>query len=130
MPTTAELIDRLSTDVPPVRRLRAPALRALIWCGLAALFVAMMTALEGMRPGLAAQFGDPWFAAGRIAAALTALAAALASFELSVPDRSARWLILPLPFAAVWLGVMGAGCLSDWLVEGARGLHLGHSADC
>jgi hypothetical protein len=38
--------------------------------------------------------------------------------------------LLPLPFAAVWLGAMGEGCLVDWLAEGQRGLRIGHSADC
>ncbi len=130
MPTTAELIDRLTADARPVRRLRRPALRALGWLGLAALFVAGLTAFEGLRPGLAAQLRDPWFAVGRAAAAATALTAALATFELSVADRSPRWIWLPLPFALVWLGTMGYGCIADWLVEGARGLRLGHSGDC
>ena len=130
MPTTAELIDRLTADARPVRRLRRPAIRALGWLGFALLFVAGITAMEGVRPGLLDLFRDPWFAVGRAAAVATAIAATLASFELSIADRSPRWIWLPLPFALVWLGTMGYGCVVDWLVEGERGLRLGHSAAC
>ncbi|HUA55452.1 MAG TPA: NrsF family protein [Candidatus Sulfotelmatobacter sp.] len=130
MASTGELIDRLARDARPVRRLRRPALRALAWLAVAALLVGVIASLEGIRPGLAQAFDDPRFAIGRVAALATAITAALAAFELSVPDRSSRWLWLPLPFAALWLGAMGAGCIADWLADGPSGLRLGHSADC
>jgi hypothetical protein len=130
MPTTGELIDRLAAEARPVRRLKRPTVRALAWLALAALFIAVVAALVGIRPGLTAQLRDPWFALGRAGALATAITAAIAAFQLSVPDRSARWLWLPMPFAALWLGTMGYGCVADWLVEGARGLRLGHSAEC
>src|SRR5579871_1536317 len=110
MPTTTELIDRLAADARPVRRLHRPTVRALGFLVVAAAFVGTIAAIEGIRPGLAAQFGDPMFAIGRSAALATALAGALATFQLSMPDRSARWLWLPMPFALVWLGTMGWGC--------------------
>jgi hypothetical protein len=130
MPTTADLIDRLATAARPVRRLAPPTVRALLWLAVAATFVGVAASIAGIRPGLAAEFDDPRFAIGRGAALATAITAALASFQLSVPDRSARWLWLPLPFAALWLGAMGVGCIADWLAEGPQGLTLGHSADC
>ncbi|MEJ0067406.1 MAG: NrsF family protein [Pseudomonadota bacterium] len=76
------------------------------------------------------EFRDPVFALGRAGALATAIAAALATFELSLPDRSPRWLALPMPFAALWLGTMGYGCIADWLEVGPAGLQLGHSAGC
>jgi hypothetical protein len=128
--TTTDLIERLTADAAPVRRLRRPAWRALGWLAVAALLIAAITAAVGIRPGLILQFRDPVFALGRGAALATAITGALATFQLSVPDRSSRWLILPLPFAALWLGSMGYGCIADWLVEGPAGLQLGHSAAC
>jgi len=130
MTTTADLIERLTADAAPVRRLRRPAWRALGWLAVAALLIAAVTAVAGVRPGLLLQFRDPMFALGRAGALATALAGALATFELSLPDRSRWWLVLPLPFAALWLGAMGYGCFADWLVEGPAGLELGHGAAC
>src|SRR5271163_2136350 len=129
MPTsTANLIERLTADAVPVRRLRRPTWRALGWLAVAALLIGVLTAAEGIRPGLGLLFRDPMFALGRAAALATAVTGALATFQLSVPDRSPRWLILPLPFAALWLGAMGYGCIADWLVEGPTGLQPGHGA--
>jgi hypothetical protein len=125
MATTPELIDRLTADATPVRRLRAPAWRALGWLAIAAVLIGIVTAIVGLRPGLVTALRDPVFALGRGAALATAVTGALATFELSLPDRSSRWLLLPLPFAALWLGTMGYGCLADFLVEGPAGLRLG-----
>ncbi len=130
MPTTSELIDRLAREAGPVRRLRPPPVRALAWLVAAVIVIAVIAALEGIRPELAERLRNPWFAASRAGAVATAIAAALAAFELSIPDRAPRWLWLPVPFAALWLGSMGYGCIADWIVEGAQGLALGHSADC
>jgi hypothetical protein len=130
VPSTAALIDRLTADAGPVRRLRRPAWRALGWLAVAALLIAGIAAVAGIRPGLVLLLRDPAFALGRAAALATAVTGALATFELSVPDRSRWWLVLPLPFAALWLGAMGYGCTADWLVEGPAGLQLGHSAGC
>lgn len=130
MPTTAALIDRLTAEAIPVRRLRRPIWRTLGWLAVAALVTGAIAAVSGIRPGLIDLFRDPVFALGRAAALATAVTGALATFELSVPDRSRWWLALPLPFAALWLGSMGYGCIADWLVEGPAGLELGHSAEC
>jgi len=125
MATTPELIERLSADAAPVRRLRAPGWRALAWLAIASALIAVVTAIVGLRPGLLAALHDPVFALGRAAALATAVTGALATFELSLPDRAGRWLLLPLPFAALWLGTMGYGCLADLLVEGPAGLRFG-----
>jgi len=46
-----------------------------------------------------------------LGAALTAVLAAVAAFATSIPGRSARWGLLPLPALAVWVGASAAGCL-------------------
>jgi hypothetical protein len=126
---TDALIARLSADARPVRRLSAPGLRALVWLGAAALVIALVTAIEGLRPDLAERLGDPWFLISRGAAVLTAITAAIATFELSLPDRSPRWLWLSLPSAAVWLSCLGQGCVAAWLARGADALN-GPAAGC
>ena len=40
--------------------------------------------------------------------------AAMAAFELSLPDRRAAWALLPLPALVLWIGASGMGCLRDW----------------
>ena len=39
--------------------------------------------------------------------------AALAAAMLARPDRSARWVLLPLPPLVLWFGSLGWGCLAD-----------------
>jgi hypothetical protein len=129
-PDTASLIDRLSAEARPVRRLAHPGLRALLWLGAAALLIAVTTLCEGLRGDLADCIRRPGFMLGRAAAVATAVTAAIATFELSVPDRSPRWLWLPLPFAAIWIATLSYGCLADWAARGADAFVFGHSGSC
>ena len=87
---TGSLIDRLSAEARPVRRLAHPGLRALLWLAAAGVLIAIGTCIEGLRPDLADCVRQPGFLLGRCAAVATAITAAVATFELSLPDRSAR----------------------------------------
>ena len=89
-----------------------------------------MTGLLGVRPDLLQLLDDPMFDLGRAAALSTGIAAAIATFRVSVPGRSLAWLWLPMPFALIWVATMGYGCLLDWFVEGENGLRFGHSYEC
>ena len=71
---------------------------------------------------------DMWLSA--IGSALTMVLAAIAAFQLSLPDRSPRWAWLPLPAVLLWLGASGAGCLRVWLVPGTHAAVLDDSKDC
>jgi hypothetical protein len=105
------LIDRLSSQLVPVRRLAAPWQRAAMWLAAAAwlgLILALFTDFAAVRDRL---MGAPDMALAAIGALLTAVLAAWAAFETSVPGRSGRWVLLPLPAAALWVGASGAGCL-------------------
>lgn len=53
-----------------------------------------------------------------LGSALTAVAAIMAAFELSVPGHSPRWNWVPIPPLLLWLGASGAGCLQN-----GSGLH-------
>ena len=48
--------------------------------------------------------------------------AAVAAFMVSLPDRSQRWLLLPVPTLVLWVGTVGYGCLAGLLAE--RGAQL------
>jgi len=56
--------------------------------------------------------------------------AAIASFLVSLPDRSRGWLLLPLPALVVWLSTIGYGCLTDWVDVDAGSLRIGEAARC
>ena len=65
-----------------------------------------------------------------LSAIATGVAAAFAAFYLATPGRSARWALLPLPVALLWISGLGLGCYADWIRSGPDGIHLGDSFDC
>lgn len=113
------LIDRLSGDLAPVRRLPPPTWRALCWFAavpVVALVLMPFADMQAMEERLAVP--DLRYAA--LGALLTALTASLAAFQTSVPGRSSLWALLPLPALALWLGASGLGCLRAWIAPGAN----------
>ena len=118
-----QLLQSLAADLRPVRPLRPPSLRAALWLGGAALVSALVVSLTVGVHVFAIRVALPrvaWQCAGE---ALTAVSAVLAAFMRSVPGRSPRWALLPLPACALWLGASGLGCLANgW---GLRGDHSG-----
>ena len=127
---TSDLIATLARNLKPVRRLRPPVVRAAGWLILAALVLALLTISQGIRPDLDQRLHDPAFAVSIAASLLTAVLAAIAAFQLSLPDRSRRWLLLPLPALVVWLSTVGYQCLAQWISIGPQGLTLGEAARC
>ena len=71
---------------------------------------------------------DLWLAV--IGSTLTAIFAAFAAFELSVPDTSRVWAALPLPAAILWIAASGLGCLRTWLAPQTHVATLGEARDC
>jgi hypothetical protein len=65
-----------------------------------------------------------------IGSILTAVLAAVAAFELSLPDRSPKWALLPVPAALLWVGASGLGCLRDWFVPGTHDASLSEAKTC
>ncbi len=127
---TSDLIEALVADATPVRRLRPPAVRAAWWLLLAVLVLALAALHHGLRPDLALKLRQPVFVSGVAAAALTGVLAAIAAFIVSVPGRSQRWLLLPMPTLVVWFATIGYGCLTDWVRLGPGGISLGETASC
>jgi hypothetical protein len=124
------LVQALGADLAPVRRLAPPSQRVLIWLaivGAAALALAMVSDVGAMiRRFMAAP--DVWLAA--MGSMLTAVLAALATFELSLPDRKAAWALLPLPALLLWIGASGMGCLRTWSIADANPMPPGQPEHC
>ena len=127
---TSALIANLAQDAAPVRRLRPPALRAILWLLFAALVIGGLVLDHGMRHDIAFRFTQPSFVLEWAGSLSTAILAGFAAFYLSLPGRSGRWALLPLPALILWVSSMGSGCYGDWLRLGPDGLALGMSWGC
>ena len=124
------LVQALGADLRPVRRLAPPSLRVLTWLttlGAVALALAMVSDLAAMMHRLMAA-PDMWLAA--MGSLLTTVFAAMAAFELSLPDRKAAWALLPLPALLLWIGASGMGCLRTWSTADADPMPLDQPAHC
>ncbi len=124
------LIGALAAKLEPVRPLLSPPLRALIWLALVVAVaggLAMFANLAGMWERLTA---TPDMMLAVLGSAATAAAAAFAAFELSMPDRSRAWALLPLPAFALWLGASGLGCLRVYVLPGTHVATMGETRDC
>lgn len=130
MITTPDLIDSLANNLPPVRRLRPPLVRASCWLALGAMVVALLAISQGIRPDLLAKLHDPDFCLGLVGALLTGIFSAAAAFMLGLPDRSRLWWLLPLPGLGLWLSTIGHQCLTDWISIEPGSIHLGEAARC
>jgi hypothetical protein len=127
---TERIIEALVADARPVRRLRPPTLRALLWLTAVAAVAAVAIWLFADLAVMARRLGDPKLQIEMAATLLTGSAAVLAAFQLSLPDRSPGWALLPLPFLAVWIASSGYACWRHWISFGAGGFELGESAHC
>ena len=130
MTKTPDLIDALVECATPVRRLRPPLVRGALWLALAAFILALLAIGHGVRADLAERLHQPVFVVSIAAALATGALAAVAAFMVSLPDRSQWWLALPAPALAVWVGTIGYGCLTDWVVIGPDGVRFGETLRC
>lgn len=127
---TRQVIARLVEGLEPRRPLRPPRQRAVLWLAGAATFMLLLVWFNGPRPDLAQHFSAPTAILEWLAMVATAITAAVAAFHLALPDRDARWGLLPLPSALVWFASLGYGCFSDWMAYGRDGLAIGTSPHC
>ena len=129
---TDTLIDRLATDMRPVRPLRAPALRALIAVAVIALVAGLAIIILGNIGELGRRYaGHEALLALEMAAMLaTGVLAIIAAFFVSIPGGSNRWLAAPIPSLAIWLLVSGVGCYGDFVRRGGIEWELGESMHC
>jgi hypothetical protein len=124
------LIRGLAADLQPVRRLRPPLLRALAWLGAVVAIAIALAAFANMgavRERITAA-PDLWLAV--LGSTLTAILAAIAAFELSLPDAPRAWAWLPLPAAILWVAASGFGCLRVWIAPQTHVAALSEARDC
>ena len=105
------LIAALADDLTPVRPLPAPPFRALSWLALVAGVAAALAMFADVPAMWLRLTGMPDMMVATAGAIMTAVSAAFAAFQSSVPDRSRAWALLPLPPAAVWIAASALGCL-------------------
>lgn len=124
------LIHELAGDLKPVKRFQRPALRALTWLGVVlaiAVVLATFADVNAMWQRITAA-PDLWLAV--IGSIGTAVCAAIAAFELSLPDAPRAWAALPLPAAILWIAASGLGCLRTWIAPQTHVATMGEARDC
>jgi hypothetical protein len=127
---TDKLIESLAAKLRPVRPLRAPLLRALLWLVVVSALGGVLVMQEGGVSIFMQRSAVPRVAVEDFATALTALTAIIAAFELSVPGHSPRWAVLPLLPFLLWVGASGLGCLQNGLSLYRPGGFAGESPHC
>lgn len=124
------LITRLADGLRPVERLPPPWRRTLSWLGVVTLLAVVLVwgfSRFGIFMGRA---HDPKLMMELVGTLLTGILAVLAAFELSLPDRSVRWALLPIPSFALWLGSSGYSCWRHWIVYGPDRIEWGETPRC
>lgn len=127
---TDQLIDTLSSNVAPVRRLRPPLLRAGLWLTTVALVGGLIVARFANLHIFMERARQPVFDVALVGALTTGCLAVIAAFYLSLPDRRLRWALLPMPSFIVWWVASGAGCYRDWLEYRDGAWQIGESGHC
>lgn len=125
------LIDDLGADLRAVHRLDPPLRRAAAWLALVAATGLALAAVADL-PGLARRLADgPDLLLAVMGSATTAVLAAVAAFQLSLPDRHpAAWVLLPAPALGLWIVAAGAGCGRDWVVPHTHPATLHEARTC
>lgn len=125
-----DLIHRLASDLRPVRPARHPAVSTALWLGAATAVIVAAVLVSGPRHDLAARLAAGFDMPQMLAATATGILAAFAAFQLALPERDRRWVLLPLPAALAWFATMGWGCLQDLVRLGPEALRVGVSLPC
>ena len=125
-----DLIAKLAADGGRVRRLLPPMTRAMLWLGSIALISLAAVASFADLPLFMSRIEDTKLRFELLGTVLTGIAAVVAAFHLSLPDRSSAWAWLPVPPLGLWIGSSGYSCWQHWVRFGPDGWTLGESADC
>lgn len=124
------LLNELVADLRPVKRLPSPWLRAALWLGVVFVLAAGL-ALRANLPAMELRLTavpDMWLAV--LGSTLTAVLGAVAVFQLSLPDRTPAWALLPVPGLGLWIGASGLGCARSWLIPGTHDASMAESTHC
>jgi len=128
--THTQLIEALAADLKPVRRPRSPYEYAAIWFAAVAATALLFALLVDWSAVVARLMAHPDLWLAMAGAGLTAILGAVAAFQLSLPDRSPLWALLPLPGLALWLAFSGLGCLRSVAKSGLSDVLFGELQVC
>jgi len=124
-----ELIRGLATGLTPVRRLAPPSVRALTWLAAVALVAVALAAFADLGAVWQRITATPDMSLAVTGSILTMALAALAAFQLSLPDAPRAWALLPLPAVLLWIVASGFGCLRGYVLPGTH-VATGETGDC
>jgi hypothetical protein len=127
---TDQLIARLAAEAEPVGRLRPPFQRAALWLLAVAALAGVAIFLFSDLALFDRRARDPKLVLELIGTVLTGIAAVIAAFQLSLPDRARAWALLPVPPFLLWLASSSYSCYRHWISFGPNGWAIGESADC
>jgi hypothetical protein len=113
MAATDQLIEALAENLQPVNPLRNPWLRAALWSAFATIVIAVIAAVGGSRVDLAHALQEAHFLVPLAGSWLTGVTAAVAVFQISLPDRSRHWLFLPVVPILLWGTGFAVSCLTN-----------------
>lgn len=127
---TENLIGALGRDLKPVKRLPPAGWRAVMWLGIVGFLAAIFVAVAANMGMFMRRVADPNLALEVVGTFLTGILAVFAAFQLSLPDRSSRWALLPLPSLLLWIGSSSYTCWRHLIKFGPDGWEMGESAGC
>jgi hypothetical protein len=129
-PSHQRLIARLAGELRPVVVLPSPWRRAALWLGAVLWFGLLLSIFADFSMLRARLMATPDMGLSELGAMLTAVLAAVAAFQTSVPGRSPHWAWLPAPFVLLWLGASTLGCLRLGPIPGTVPESPMHPAVC
>lgn len=100
------LIDRLSAQALPARRLPSPTIRLLRWALLSFAMILLSTTWHDVRNDLSAMVADPIWLIEQGLALTTSLLAGFAAISFSVPGRQNWERLMWIPAATFWMLVL------------------------
>lgn len=123
------LIASLAGKLQPVRPI-SPAWLAVGWLAVVIAFAGYLASMSDMHAMMRRLDAAPdmWLAA--LGSALTGVLAVFAAFMTSVPGRSTRWALLPLPALVLWIWESGMGCARGWQLAMVHDATLADSDQC
>ena len=124
---TNELIQRLSRDLAPVEPLWRPGSRAVMWLIVAAVYVAVLTALLS-NGGAAIDLASPRVWLPNLAAIAASLLASWAAFASIIPGHSRRPAVFAALGALAWFAAVAA--TSRWHSDVATIVGSRHEMAC
>jgi hypothetical protein len=120
---TDDLIERLGTDLRPVRPLASPWRRAAIWLVIAGGYLALVLVVSWLRRGaLLGVSTEPVYLLQQAGLIATAVPAAVAAFASVIPGDSRRLRWMPLAAVAIVMLTFVWGIARDVNIRGIIGL--------